>query len=41
MVTIRVLEAGRWINYAVVPAKHVELYIRYALSRGYTQLEVV
>lgn len=41
MVTIRVLEAGRWTDYAVVPAKHAELYVRYALSRGYTQVEVV
>ena len=40
MVTIRVREAGRWTDYAVVPAKHADLYVKYALSRGYKEVEV-
>lgn len=41
MKTIKVLEAGRWIVYATIPEQFVELYIRYAKSRGYAKVAVV
>lgn len=40
MKTVRVKENGKWVNYATVPAKHVDLYVRYARSRGYDEVEV-
>ena len=35
MKTVQILENGRWVNYATVGVKHVDLYVRYAESRGY------
>lgn len=36
MKTVQILENGRWVNYATVNAKHIDLYVRYAESRGLT-----
>jgi hypothetical protein len=40
MAVIRVRENGTWVNFAIVPARHADLYVRYAISRGYREVEV-
>lgn len=35
MKTVQILNNGLWVNYATVNAQHIDLYIRYAESRGY------
>ena len=41
MATVRVRENGAWAVFAVVPVQHADLYVKYALSRGYRDVEVV
>lgn len=39
-VKVMVKEGKKWIVYAVVPQKFVDLYAKYAISRGYKEVKV-
>lgn len=41
MMTVFVKVNGNWKAFATVPAKHVDTYVKYAISRGYFDVTVV